>query len=111
MHCTNCGAVLPAGATICPQCGRPVYQHPAAPVIPNYLVQSILVTMCCCMPAGIVAIVYAAQVNSKVAAGDIAGAQDASRKAKMWSWIGFGCGLLIALAYLVVGLTQGFEDL
>jgi Interferon-induced transmembrane protein. len=31
--------------------------------IQNYLVQSILVTLCCCMPAGIVAIIYAAQVN------------------------------------------------
>jgi hypothetical protein len=43
-----------------------------APQIQNYLVTAILVTLCCCVQAGIVAIVYAAQVNSKLAAGDIA---------------------------------------
>src|SRR5262245_2690227 len=50
--------------------------------IPNYLVQSILVTLFCCLPLGIVSIVFAAQVNSKVAAGDYAGAQKASDQAK-----------------------------
>jgi hypothetical protein len=76
----------------------------AAPVqIPNYLVQSILVTLCCCLPAGIVAIVYAAQVNSKVAAGDIAGAMESSRLAKIWSWVGFGLGILVTLIYAIAG--------
>jgi len=37
--------------------------------VPNYLVQAILCTICCCLPFGIVAIVYAAQVNGKVAGG------------------------------------------
>src|SRR5262249_40218583 len=37
---------------------------------PNYLVPSILVTLCCCLIGGIIAIVHAAQVNSKWAAGD-----------------------------------------
>src|SRR5207237_6484686 len=32
--------------------------------VPSYLVQSILATLFCCMPFGIVAIVYAAQVSS-----------------------------------------------
>ena len=38
--------------------------------IPNYLVQAILTTLFCCLPFGIVAIVYAAQVNTKIEAGD-----------------------------------------
>jgi hypothetical protein len=63
--------------------------------IPNYLVQAILVTLCCCLPGGIVAIVYAAQVNGKVAAGDIAGARAASDNAKMWCWISFGVGIVL----------------
>ena len=70
--------------------------------IPNYLVQAILVTLCCCLPGGIAAIVYAAQVNSKQAAGDIAGAQDSSQKAKMWCWISLGVGLVVNL--IVIGL-------
>ncbi|GAB3065582.1 CD225/dispanin family protein [Stenotrophomonas tumulicola] len=60
------------------------------PQIPNHLVWSILTTLFCCLPLGIVSIVFAAQVNGKVAAGDIAGAREASDKAKkfaMWSAI------------------------
>ncbi|MBN3041014.1 MAG: CD225/dispanin family protein [Candidatus Omnitrophica bacterium] len=67
----------------------------------NYLVQSILVTLCCCIPLGIPAIVYAAQVNSKVQAGDVYGALDSSKKAKMWCWIAFGCGLTANAVYLI----------
>ena len=54
------------------------------PQIPNYLVQAILCTICCCVPLGIPAIVYAAQVNTKLALGDVAGAEQASKNAKMW---------------------------
>jgi hypothetical protein len=76
---------------------------PASAVkIPNYLVQSILVTLFCCLPFGIVSIVYAAQVNGKVQAGDIQGAVDASGKAKMWCWIGFGLGLVFSILYFGV---------
>src|SRR5215217_7333546 len=64
---------------------------------PNYLVQSILVTLCCCLPFGVVAIIFAAQVNSKWEAGDSAGARKASENAKMWSWIGFGIGIVVNL--------------
>lgn len=72
--------------------------------IPNYLVQAILTTIFCGLPFGIVAIVYAAQVNGKVAAGDIAGAQAASKTAKTWCWVAFGCGLAgIILYFIFVG--------
>lgn len=70
--------------------------------VPSYLVWSILSTLCCCLPFGIVAIVFSAQVNNKVAAGDIAGAIASSQKAKMWCWIAFGCGLVTnAIAFVV----------
>src|SRR5215203_5266039 len=65
---------------------------PPGEAIPNYLIQSIVVTLCCCLPLGVVAIVFAAQVNSKLAAGDIAGAREASAKAKMFCWIALGLG-------------------
>ena len=61
-------------------------------------------TIFCCLPFGIVAIVFAAQVNGKLQAGDINGAMESSRKAKMWSWLGFGIGLGIGLIYLVLML-------
>jgi len=80
--------------------------------IPNYLWQSIAITVCCCLPFGIVAIVYAAQVKSKASIGDIAGAQAASSKAKMWCWIGLGIGIVInliviALQFIAIGASGG----
>lgn len=69
--------------------------------IPNYLVQSILILLCCCQPFGIVAIIFAAQVDGKVNSGDIAGAQDASDKAKLFCTIGFIGGIVVYA--LVIG--------
>ncbi|RZZ82501.1 MULTISPECIES: CD225/dispanin family protein [Pseudoxanthomonas] len=74
----------------------PPYTPPpqaAAPgPVPNHLVWAILATvfslcLCCGIPGlitGIVAIVFAAKVNSLLAAGDFAGAQRASQTAKTW---------------------------
>src|SRR5256714_5209269 len=61
--------------------------------VPNYLVPAII-SIFCCWPLAIPAIIFATQVNGKVAAGDIAGAQDASKKAKMFSYIALGIGIL-----------------
>lgn len=72
----------------------------------NKLVWSILATVFCCLPLGIVAIIKSAEVNSKWNSGDFAGAQasaaDASKFIK-WSVI---AGVVIAVLYLVfiVGL-------
>jgi hypothetical protein len=70
--------------------------------VPNYLVFAILSTVLCCLPAGIPAIVYAAQVNGKLQVGDIAGAQIASQNAKMWCWISFGLGLAFCFIYGII---------
>jgi hypothetical protein len=72
--------------------------------VPNYMVPGII-SIFCCWPLAIPAIIFAAQVNGKVAAGDVAGAQDASKKAKMFSFIGLGIGIvgwIIAIIYWVV---------
>ena len=90
------------------------------PTVPNYLIQSILVTICCCIPFGIVAIVYAAQVNSKVAMGDFDGARSSSANAKKWCWIGLITGIVVnilatVVQFLIVGVAavqqQGINGL
>jgi hypothetical protein len=78
----------------------------AQPTVPNYLWQSIVVTACCCLPFGIAAIVFAAQVNSKLAAGDVQGAMESSRKAKMWCWIAFGLGLVSNLGFVALSFAS-----
>ena len=80
---------------------------PAA--VPNYLVPAII-TLICCLPLGIVAVVFAARVNGQVQAGDTAGALDSSRKAKMFSYIGLGLGLvwwIICIVMMVLGVGIG----
>src|SRR5260370_18959933 len=69
--------------------------------VPNYLVPDII-SIFCCWPLAIPAIIFATQVNGKVAAGDIAGAQDASKKAKMFSFIAIGLGLLGIVIYVIM---------
>lgn len=80
----------------------------------NYLVESILVTIFCCQPFGIVGIVFASQVISKYVSGDYEGAKRASKDAKKWMTWGFVSGLVIAIGFLVlygtifiVALSQG----
>ena len=77
--------------------------------VPNYLVPAII-SIFCCWPLAIPAIIFATQVNGKVAAGDIAGAQDASKKAKMFSYIALGIGILeiifgIIYVVFIVGIA------
>lgn len=70
--------------------------------VPNYLVWAILTTIFCCLPFGIVSIVYAAQVNGKLAAGDYAGAVASSNNAKRWAIISAVTALVLFVLYIVV---------
>jgi hypothetical protein len=103
MFCRKCGAENEDTALNCIKCGEVLQQTGVVTQnIPNYLVQSILVTLFCCLPLGIPAIVFAAQVNGKIQSGDITGALASSKNAKLWCWISFGLGLLVAIGYIVL---------
>ena len=62
---------------------------------PTYLWQSIACTILCCLPFGVVGIVYAAKVDGLAASGNMAAALDASNKAKFWCWMSFGATIII----------------
>jgi hypothetical protein len=74
--------------------------------VPNYLVPAII-SLFCCLPLGIVGVIFAAQVNSKVAAGDTAGALDSSKKAKLFSFIAIGLGLAGIVCYVLFVVIMG----
>jgi Interferon-induced transmembrane protein len=78
----------------------------APATVPNFLIPAII-SLFCCLPLGIVAVIFAAQVNSKVAAGDVAGAQDSAKKAKIFSYISIGLGLLGIICYVLFFLIMG----
>jgi hypothetical protein len=80
----------------------------AAPRPKNWLVESILVTLFCCLPFGIVGIINAANVNTKFDSGDIEGAQRASAEAGKWTKIGFWVSIgffVLYIALMVLGVA------
>ncbi len=90
---SNYGAPPPAGQGYGPP-GQPAGSPP-----PTNLVWGILTTVLCCLPFGIVSIVYAAQVNSKWSAGDYQGAHESSDKAKKWAIWAAIAGLIVGVLY------------
>jgi hypothetical protein len=111
MFCRKCGAQNADNAWKCIQCGETLFtpgqgKAPGEAVkIKNYLVESILVTLFCCLPLGIVAIINAARVNTKLGQGDVAGAQQAAANAKKFCLIGLIGGLIVNITYLVLVFT------
>lgn len=74
----------------------------------NWLVEAILVTLFCCLPFGIAAIVNAANVNSRYDAGDQEGALRASEEARKWTRVAFILGILSFAIWGGLSL-MGFE--
>lgn len=112
VFCTKCGLQNEDTSQTCVKCGTSLQPVPgaissvsgstSANNIPNYLVQAILCTVCCCMPLGIPAVVHASQVNAWLSGGNIDKAKEMSQKAKKWSWIAFGGGALWWIAYITL---------
>lgn len=100
MFCKNCGNQIADAAAVCPKCGVPVAGKSVAPAteqMPNHMVGAILTTIFCCLIGGIISIVYASKVNTKLAQGDIDGARAASKTAKLWIIINMVAAPLITL--------------
>ena len=136
VFCVNCGAANPDDARFCRQCGTELTVSQSAPPpftgqdqpsqersdpfasppppyygspthIDNNLIWAILATICCCVPTGIVAIVYAAQVNGKLAAGDAVTAQRYANNARLWAIISAVLGAVVAVIYLLTSIVGG----
>ena len=135
--CKECSAQISEYAELCPSCGAPTSvskeqpaqetpyqqatnvntstnQEGASELPPkSWLVESILVTILCCLPLGIAGIVNASKVESRWYAGDKAGARRASEEAGRWTKIGFFGGIVIIIVYAIliaVGAVNGIWD-
>ncbi len=75
------------------------------------MVKAILSTILCCLPLGVVAIVYSAQVNSKVMVGDYRGAQESADNASMWANWSIGIGLGISGIYFLIAIFSAFSSM
>lgn len=117
MLCPKCNAGNMPGVERCAVCGEPLVVAEMQPVgdqtpVQNNLVLAIISTivnaLCCCLPiGGVVAIIFATQVEGKLARGDREGAIRASNNAKLWSWIGFALAALGLVVWILwaIGLA------
>lgn len=69
----------------------------------SYLAWSIVVTLLCCTPIGIVAIVYSALTDSRWRNGDFRGAHRASEAAQMWIIASIVLGL-ISMPFQIISM-------
>ena len=89
--------------------GTPSYQQDQGDTVNwvPYLVLSIISTLCCCIPFGIVAIVFSAKINSAVTSGNMEEANKAAKTAKIWIIVAVVAGLIVNIAYLVITAMIG----
>lgn len=91
---------------------QPVYQYQQVRTgetvnwVP-YLVLSILSTVCCCVPFGIVAIVYAVKINSLVSEGKIDEARSAAKTARIWIIVAFAVGIIFDIVVFLFIFISG----
>ena len=100
------GLLVPEGAVPPPTQGQTVGTKPK-----DYLVESILVTLFCCMVFGILGIVYSVQANSAFSSGNITAANEFSAKAKQWVTYGFWCGIAVVGIYAILALKGALSSI
>ena len=120
MFCRTCGNPMPDNVPSCPSCGMPAtgaapasgapvqvavgVAQPGAPLQASVgtLVGSILVTMFCCLPFGIVSIVYACKANSAAGIGNRALMESAQRTAVGWIIASVASGAVFFVLYIAL---------
>jgi len=67
------------------------------------IIAAVVSFLMCCLPHGVISVIFASQVNKKAAAGDIAGATQAAKNAKLWAII----SIVVSVVWLIIGLAFG----
>ncbi|MBK9577416.1 MAG: CD225/dispanin family protein [Fibrobacterota bacterium] len=107
MICPKCGSLNDDGAIRCIECKEVLRLDVSGnEEVPNYMVQSVLVTLFCCMPLGVMAIVSATKANELAKKGEVDEALAAADKAKTYLRMSFGVGLVFTLIYAAMQFAQ-----
>lgn len=127
--CKQCGQPIPENSRFCTNCGAPVPMDAPQPGPTyaqsqqtsrstmmadrpkSYLAMAILSTIFCCLPLGIVSIVYAAKVDNYWNVGDYIHAEESSRKARGWMIAAIVTSVVVGIAYMILIATIGFGAL
>ena len=71
---------------------------------------SIISTVCCCLPFGIVGIVFSVKINSAMNAGNYEEAAQNAKMAKIWTIVSFVVGLVVGILYFMFGIIVGIDN-
>lgn len=85
----------------------PTYRNTQMPK--TWMVESILVTILCCLPFGIMGIIHASKIESLHQNKLFEEAIYHSNQAKKWAFRGFFCGIIIGILYLTFPLVTIFS--
>jgi hypothetical protein len=90
-------------------CSQPVSEMQQAKPAPpdNYLALAILSTLFCCLPLGIVSIVYSAKVNNLWVMGHYDEARRTARKAKKWALASIFALVAFVVLYVLLVVVLG----
>jgi Interferon-induced transmembrane protein len=89
-----------------PPYGAPQGGYPAQQPDSN-LVWGILCALLCCLPLGVVSIVYSSKVSGLWMQGRYAEAQAASDNAKKWAIWGAVAGVIVLVIYGIIAVAGG----
>ncbi len=122
LKCPSCGAPnveqVDEGKYQCPYCGKTFTNFGAPSFKPNNnmsyrpdnnMVWAILSTIFCCIPLGIVSIIYALKVDELYSTGDYMGAQDAADNAKKYAQYAAVCGFIVIIFYFFIGMIDAMS--
>ena len=123
MNCPKCGNQNEDEAIFCASCGTQLTSSPETPYqnaeaidpqqggyqlprINNYMAWSIVTTVCCCLPAGIVALIYSSKVDRLLMQGNYEGATNAARIAKIWNIVGLSILFILILITFILAIAM-----
>ena len=120
VSCQNCGTANPLNAIYCRRCGvklaqmvkdkspqpiqQPAVSRPVTPAarqdISTNMVTSVICTLFCCLPVGLVAIFYSTRAQRRLEEGDYEAAKAAAETASNWNKAAFAAGIIFILIKL-----------
>lgn len=77
----------------------------------TWLLESILVTIFCCMPAGVVGLIYAVQVRDMITLNRLELAYKYSSQARVWTIVSFSIGIVLLIVWLLLLLLGVFAGM
>ncbi|XP_024617990.1 proline rich transmembrane protein 1B [Neophocaena asiaeorientalis asiaeorientalis] len=71
------------------------------PLPKDYMVESVLVTLFCCLLTGLIAVVYSHETRAALGRGDLAQAEEASRKARSLVLFSLLFGVFVSTSWVI----------